>query len=88
MSPSWPTMPGPARRDCPPRVTSTGRYRSPSDKPDNGWPQLTSGNSRSTRLTSPVGSVQAVTASSGRSRRMTWSTVQLTVATVGIPSRW
>ncbi len=39
-------------------------------------------------LISPVGSVQAVTPSSGRSRRTTWSTVQLTVATVGMPSRW
>ncbi len=38
--------------------------------------------------TVPVGSVHSLTERSGNRRRSTWSVVQDTVATVGMPSRW
>ena len=47
----------------------------------------TRGTERSTITTSPVGLTHSGTVRSGKSRRMTWSTVQVTVATVGIPRR-
>ena len=40
------------------------------------------------RLTFAVGSVHSAGRASGISRRITWSVVQATVATVMIPRRW
>ena len=54
----------------------------------SGRPAHESGNDRSTRLRRPLASVHSRTSSSGSSRRRTWSIVQVTVATVGMPRRW
>ena len=43
---------------------------------------------RSTMHTLAVGSVHSASVGSGSSRRITWSVVQATVATVAKPSRW
>ena len=51
-------------------------------------PAQASGSERSTRESRPVGSDQSPTSTSGSSRRRTWSMVQVTVATVGMPRRW
>ena len=42
----------------------------------------------SMRATAPVGSSHSLWCSAGSSRRSTWSVVQETVATVGMPSFW
>ena len=56
--------------------------------PRGACPPTAAGSSRSTSETCPLASTQSAASASGRSRRITWSVVHDTVATVGIPSRW
>ena len=56
---------------------------SPARRPIHSWPTCTSAN-----VTVPVGSVYCVSAPSGSKVRMIWFDVHVTVATVGMPSRW
>ena len=75
--------PGHARRVTTTRLSSPGLL-----DVAEGRPAQFSGSERSTRVRRPLASDQSPTSSSGSRRRRTWSMVQVTVATVGMPSRW
>ena len=81
-------MCGPTIRACPVRVTPTTRRWPSASSSSIFQPAHSAGRTRVIRAISALGSRQSEAIWSGIRTRITWSVVHLTVATVGMPSRW
>src|SRR6266545_7392572 len=87
-SPSWMTVSGRGSRPSPSRVRNATRAPVAFSMSNASRPTHSECTCTSASRTVPDGSRHSGSEPSGSSRRIIWSTVQRTVPTVGMPSRW